>query len=56
MSETEPTPEEKYDKLHGQLSKAERHGRIDGRYRCPVCGQRFMTFDEADGCCKLPKE
>ena len=46
----------KYVKYHKLLSEAERHGRIDGRYRCPVCGMRYMTFDEADACCKLPQE
>ncbi len=43
----------KYVKYHKLLAKAEKEGRIDGRYRCPVCGMRFMTFDEADVCCKL---
>jgi hypothetical protein len=45
----------KYVKYHRLLAKAEQEGRIDGRYRCPVCGMRFMTFDEADACCKLPQ-
>ncbi len=45
----------KYVKYHRLLAKAEKEGRIDGRYRCPVCGMRFMTFDEADACCKLPQ-
>lgn len=43
----------KYVKYHRLLAKAEREGRIDGKYRCPVCGMRFLTFDEADVCCKL---
>ncbi len=43
----------KYVKYHKLLAKAEKEGRIDGRYRCPVCGMRFMTFDEADVCCKM---
>jgi len=43
----------KYVKYHKLLAKAEKEGRIDGRYRCPVCGMRFMTYDEADACCKL---
>ena len=43
----------KYVKYHQLLAKAEREGRIDGKYRCPVCGMRFLTFDEADLCCKL---
>ena len=43
----------KYVKYHRLLAKAEKEGRIDGKYRCPVCGMRFMTFDEADACCKM---
>ena len=55
MSETELTSDKKYAKLHRQLAKAENEGRIDGKYRCPICSMRFVTFDEADGCCKLPQ-
>ncbi len=46
---------QKYVKFHRLLAKAEQEGRIDGKYRCPVCGMRFMTLDEADACCKLPQ-
>jgi hypothetical protein len=44
----------KYVKFHRLLAKAEKEGRIDGDYVCPVCGMRYMTFDEADVCCKPP--
>jgi len=42
----------KYVKYHRLHALAEREGRIDGKYRCPVCGMRFLAFDEADVCCK----
>ena len=42
----------KYVKYHRLLALAEREGRIDGKYRCPVCGMRYLSFDEADVCCK----
>ena len=34
------------------LRKAEREGRIGGKYRCPVCGMRFKREKEALDCCK----
>jgi hypothetical protein len=43
-----------YPNIHRLLKKAKDEGRIDGRFRCPTCGMRFMTFDEADVCCKVP--
>ncbi|MBC8367193.1 hypothetical protein H8E52_07275 [bacterium] len=42
----------KYVKYHRLHAIAEREGRIDGKYRCPVCGMRYLAFDEADVCCK----
>ena len=42
----------KYVKYHRLHALAEREGRIDGKYRCPVCGMRYLAFDEADVCCK----
>ena len=44
----------KYVKYHRLLAKAEKEGRIDGDYVCPVCGMHYMTYDEADVCCKPP--
>ncbi len=40
----------KFDRL---LRKAEAEGRIDGPAKCLVCGMRYLTKDEADGCCKI---
>lgn len=46
-----------YPKIHRLIKKAKKEGRIDGHSRCPICGMRFMTLDEADVCCKvLPGE
>lgn len=47
--------ETKYVKYHRLLAKAEKEGRIDGKYRCPVCGMRYQVLDEADACCKMTK-
>ena len=38
----------KFTKL---LSRAVAEGRIDGRYRCPVCGMRFNNEPESIICC-----
>lgn len=51
--ERELDSNKKYVKYHKLLAKAEKEGRIDGRYACPVCGMRYMVWDEADTCCKL---
>ena len=40
----------KYDQL---IEKAEREGRIAGRFRCLVCGMRYKEKDDADECCKV---
>ncbi len=40
----------KYERL---LSKAESEGRIDGPNKCLVCGMRYLSKDEADGCCRI---
>ena len=37
-----------YDLL---LKKAVREGRVDGKFRCPVCGMRFKNEKEASACC-----
>ncbi len=42
-----------YVKFHKLLAKAEAEGRLDGKYRCPVCGMRYLTEKEADDCCKI---
>ncbi|MCB1182109.1 hypothetical protein KDM41_01665 [bacterium] len=40
----------KYERL---LTKAETEGRIDGPNKCLVCGMRYMSKEDADGCCKI---
>jgi hypothetical protein len=40
----------KYDQL---IERAENEGRIDGRFRCLVCGMRYRMKDDADECCKI---
>ncbi|MFH1312144.1 MAG: hypothetical protein ABIJ00_02855 [Candidatus Eisenbacteria bacterium] len=34
------------------LKKAEREGRIGGKFRCSVCGMKFRREREASQCCK----
>jgi uncharacterized protein (DUF2225 family) len=34
------------------LKKAEREGRVGGKYSCPVCGMRFRKEREAVDCCR----
>ena len=43
----------KYDQL---ILRAEREGRINGRYRCIVCGMRYLEKDGAEDCCKAVLE
>ena len=40
----------KYERL---LHKAEIEGRIDGPYKCLVCGMRYQTKADAECCCKI---
>ncbi len=40
----------KFERL---LAKAEAEGRIDGDYKCLVCGMRYSQKDEAEICCKI---
>ncbi len=42
-----------YVKFHRLLAKAELEGRLDGKYRCPVCGMRYLSSSEADECCRI---
>lgn len=42
-------PSATYDML---LRKAEREGRIGGKFRCPVCGMKYKREREATSCCK----
>lgn len=43
----------KYTKL---LAKAVSEGRVDGKFRCPVCGMRFNEEKASFDCCaKVPR-
>ena len=40
-------------KFEQLLTKAENEGRIDGDFKCLVCGMRYLQKDEAENCCKI---
>jgi len=40
-------------KFEQLLSKAENEGRIDGEFKCLVCGMRYQHKDNAENCCKI---
>ena len=42
----------RYTKL---LERAWSEGRVDGKYRCPVCGMRFNDEKAGDDCCPKAK-
>jgi len=42
-----------YVKFEQQLAKAENEGRIDGQFKCFVCGMRYLHSDGADRCCLI---
>ena len=43
--------EKNYVRFTRLLAKATAEGRIDGKYRCPVCGMRYNTDEDSNGCC-----
>ena len=43
--------DENYVKFTKLLARAVSEGRVDGKYRCPVCGMRFMHEAEMMNCC-----
>ena len=45
-----------YVKFHRLLAKAEEEGRLDGKYRCPVCGMRYTKEKHADDCCRINQD
>ena len=45
--------DKEYVKYVQLLRKAEKEGRLDGGHVCGLCGMRFNTKDEADGCCRI---
>jgi len=56
MTNTEDTSlvKEKHFVRYEQLiEKAEKEGRINGAYRCLVCGMRFNLKEEAEDCCSI---
>jgi hypothetical protein len=44
--------DKEYVKFVQLLRKVEREGRLDG-YPCPLCGSRYATGDDAEGCCRV---
>jgi hypothetical protein len=45
--------ERNYVKFNKLLAKATAEGRVDGKWRCPMCGMRFRTQVEAQNCCAI---
>ena len=43
--------DESWVKFKKLLARAEAEGRIDGKYRCPVCGMRYNSEAECATCC-----
>ncbi len=43
--------DDQYVKFSKLLEKATTEGRVDGRYRCAVCGMRFNDEKASDDCC-----
>jgi len=40
----------RYEQL---IEKTEKEGRINGAYKCLVCGMRFNLKEEAEDCCSI---
>ncbi len=40
----------KFERL---LAKAEAEGRIDGPYKCLVCGMRYESKEDSENCCRV---
>jgi rubrerythrin len=48
--------DENYVKFTKLLQKAESEGRINGQYRCGVCGMRYNEEQESKACCaRVPR-
>lgn len=43
--------DENYVRFSKLLAKAAVEGRIDGKYRCQVCGMRYNNDAESANCC-----
>jgi hypothetical protein len=46
------TKDKEYVKFVQLLRKAEKEGRIDG-YPCQLCGSRYSSPEDAEGCCRV---
>ena len=46
------TKDKEYVKFVQLLRKAEKEGRVDG-HPCMLCGSKYTTREEAEGCCKI---
>ncbi len=46
------TKDKEYVKFVQLLKKAEKDGRLDG-YPCQLCGSRYPSKVEAEGCCRI---
>lgn len=44
--------DKEYVKYVQLLRKAEKEGRLDGSHTCGLCGMRFNSKEDADGCCR----
>ncbi len=48
--------DDQYVKFSKLLEKATTEGRVDGKYRCMVCGMRFKDEKNAEDCCsRVPR-
>lgn len=48
--------EEQFVKFTKLLARAWQEGRVDGPFRCPVCGMRFrQEKDSLDCCARVPR-
>ncbi len=45
--------EKEYVKYVQLLRKAEKEGRVAGAHSCALCGMRYSTKDDAEGCCRI---
>lgn len=45
--------DKEYVKFVQLLRKAEKEGRVDGGHTCGLCGMRFNSKHDAEGCCRV---
>jgi len=46
--------DKEYVKFTQLLRRAEREGRLDGTFTCNLCGMKYHSTEESNGCCKVP--